>query len=134
MFLLCLWTAVTADEPPQMASVFIPVYQGFDFRKGKIVDLDEGEINVLPYGIETNFHAAEIASVRKGFIEEIKSLSPEDYIWSDFEEYVVDMIYAVRSQDENDALFELVDVKTSDEQVIGIEIKYEKWVFHAQNQ
>ena len=133
VFSLCSMTPVAADESPQTTSAFIPVYQGFDFVKGKIVDQDEGQINVLPHGIETNFHEVEIAFLRKGFIEDINSISPEELLWSDFEEYVVDMIYIVRSQDEHYTLFELIDVKISDEQVLGIEIKYENRVQHAQN-
>ena len=129
--LLCSMTTVTADDSSLATSVFIPVNQGFDFVKGKIVDQDEGQINILPYGIETNFHEFEIAFLRKGFIEDIKSISPEELVWSDFEEYAVDMIYIVRSQDENYAVFELINVKISDEQVIGIEIKYENRVHHA---
>ena len=134
MFFLCSMTSVTAEESSETTSIFIPVYQGFDFVKGTIVDQDEGQINVLPYGIETNFGGVEITSLRKGFIEEIKLISLEELVWSDFEEYAVDMIYVVRSLDENYTLIELIDVKISDEQVIGIEIKYENRVYHAQNQ
>ena len=123
--LLVLIFPAFARENVSCNSIFIPVWQAFDFAKAKIVDREEGDIVILPDGIETNYLHVEIAALEKGFLEDIKSLPEEEGInWANFEEYSIDMIYAVRTGDRKYGLFELVDVKVSDDEVLGVEIEY----------
>ncbi|MCK4810383.1 MAG: hypothetical protein KAS99_05570 [Candidatus Omnitrophica bacterium] len=125
IILLALIFPAFAQGSSSVNSIFIPTWQGFDFAKAKIVDREEGDIVILPGGIETSSLQVEIAALEKGFIEDIKNLPEEEVInWTNFEEYVIDMLYAVRTGNKKYALFELIDVKVSDDEIIGIEIEY----------
>lgn len=125
IILFIIFFPASAQEAPDISSIFIPVRQGFDFAQAKIVDSEEGDIVVSPYGIETVSLKVEIAALEKGFIEEVKKLPEEEVIeWTNFEEYSIDMVYAVKTSDEKYALVELIDVKTSDGEILGIEIEY----------
>ncbi len=118
IILLSLTFPAFAQENTSLNSIFIPTWQGFDFAKEKIVDGEEGDIVILPEGIETSSLQVEIAALEKGFIED------EVINWTNFEEYVIDMLYAVRTGNKKYALFELIDIKVSDDKIIGVEIEY----------
>ena len=125
IILLALIFPASAQKATLINSIFIPVWQGFDFAQAKIIDREDGDIVILPYGIETTSLKVEIAALEKGFIEDVKKLPEEELIeWTNFEEYIIDMVYAVRTSDEKYALVELIDVKVSDDEILGIEIEY----------
>lgn len=128
LFIFLLWGmfpfwGLAQEEETQ--SVFIPVYRNFDFAQSAIVDEDNGDITILYDGIETTTLKTEIASLKKGFIEDIKVLPEEAEIeWRHFVDYEIGMIYAVKRSDGKYALFELIEVNVSDEEVLGVEIDY----------
>ena len=124
--ILCVVVFPVSAQPRQeIKSIFIPIWQGFDFEQAAIVDSDEGDIVISPYGIETVSLETEIAALEKGFIEDVKSLPEEEVInWTHFEDYAIDMLYAVRTSTQHYVLLELIDVKVSDEEIIGVTIDY----------
>lgn len=106
-------------------TIFIPVYQHFNFEQGRIIDSDFGDITALDEGIETTLPKEDIAALHKGFLEDVKALPPDEEIrWLDYAPYSLDMLYVVRDTDNKYSVFELVDVKMSQGYVLGIEIKY----------
>ena len=125
IILLSFSLPVFTQEPLAITTIFIPVGESFDFKKGKIVDLDEGDINILHYGIEAAQSKIEIAQLKKGFIEDTEKLSSDENIeWSNFADYIVDMLYAVRCANNKFALFELVNIDVYNNEVTGMEIVY----------
>lgn len=107
-------------------TIFIPIYQNFSFARGEIViDRKMADIVVLPYGIEAAQPKGEIAPLKKGFLADMVSLPQEAHIeWSSFADYNVGMIYSVKCINNKYGIFELINVKVSDDEIIGIEIEY----------
>ncbi|MFC1709377.1 hypothetical protein ACFL2J_04900 [Candidatus Omnitrophota bacterium] len=121
----CLHSPLIAQEESIANSIFIPVYQSFDFQREKIVDIDKGDIAIQPYGIDVVELNIEIAKLDKGFIEDMNILPEEAVIeWTNFEDYAIDMVYAVRDPQDRCTVFELIDVVVVDNQATGIEILY----------
>ena len=122
---LCSLKPLIAEEFLVSHSIFIPVLQDLDFEKEKIVDINEGDITVVAYGIDASSPQVEIAQLEEGFIEDLTSLPRDEVIeWTNFADYKIGMIYAVKRANQTYALFELIDIKVSGYQVLGIEIDY----------
>ena len=119
-------SSATAKKSIGILNIFIPANQGFDFSERKIVDSNKGDIVPLSYGIETVDSYMQIAQIDKGFLEDFNGLPEEELIrWSNFAEYSVGMIYAVKCANGKYALFELIHVTESgDGEVLGMEIDY----------
>lgn len=126
IFFLCgMFPFLGFAREEAIQSIFIPVFQNFDFQNGQIVDRDKGDITILHDGIETTNLKVDIAALKKGFIEDFGSLPPDAEVkWGHFADYEIGMIYAVQCEDGGYALFELIEVSVSGDDVLGIEIDY----------
>lgn len=124
-FFLSLVKTLPAEEKFTTQYIFIRALESFDFERGMIVDINKGDINILPDGIEIANPRVYIAVLYKHFVEDVKSFPEEEATdWTNFVDYETGMVYAVRCANGKYAVFELLDVKVSSERVIGIAIEY----------